>query len=574
MLKIGQVIGGQYKILKEVGHGGMSTVYLAMNEKANRNWAVKVVRKDGAANSDIKRQRLAVERDIMIRLKNKYLPSVADVIDTEDSIIIIMDYIEGNSLDKALRPDGLPDDAADIPQSQDQVIKWAMQLCEVLHYLHTDPEHPPVIYRDMKPANIMLRPDDTIALIDFGTAREYKGANSKDTIPLGTPGYAAPEQYHDPNLQYQTGVTDARTDIYSLGVTLYHLLTGKDPTRPPYDILPIRQINPSLSPTLEKIIIKCTQRDPEKRFQSAAEMLWALEQIPLEDGGIKKRMKLRLGVFVTSAVLTVALGATSLVSLNAAQGKLSENYDHQLQAASTLKDYHEAIRLDPTRVEAYEKLNDFVEADAVLTEEEGKELLKLMAGLDGVDAGGYNSSIHPLEELLRASPRDYAEVCFNFGWSFVSHYEGNDEARYANAAKWFEFVRAEDSENGRTAEMFCSISEITTRIKQLQNSKVTETSRLQEARMELWTQIQSLKTASEQYSEARCLEAWREINNLIQKYTADFVEVVDTGELIRMLTQIQTDSAAYMEDLNVGTLARELYESTVATIAKLESIMG
>lgn len=574
MLKIGQVIGGQYKILKEVGHGGMSTVYLAMNEKANRNWAVKVVRKDGAANSDIKRQRLAVERDIMIRLKNKYLPSVADVIDTEDSIIIIMDYIEGNSLDKALRPDGHPDDAPDIPQPQDQVIKWAMQLCEVLHYLHTDPGHPPVIYRDMKPANIMLRPDDTIALIDFGTAREYKGANSKDTIPLGTPGYAAPEQYNDPSRQYQTGVTDARTDIYSLGVTLYHLLTGKDPTRPPYDILPIRQVNPNLSPTLEKIIIKCTQRDPDKRFQSAAEMLWALEQIPLEDGGIKKKMQLRLGVFVASAVLTVALGVTSLVSLNAAQSKLGENYDHQLQAATTMKDYQAAIRLDPTRVEAYKKLNDFVEADAVLTEEEGKELLKLMAGLDGVDAGGYNSSVHPLEELLQASPQDYADVCFNFGWSFVSHYEGNDEARYANAAKWFEFVRTEDSENGRTAEMFCSISEITTKIKQLQNSKVTETSRLQEARMELWTQIQSLKMASDQYSEARRLEAWREINNLIQKYTVDFVEVVDTGELIRMLTQIQTDSAAFMDDLNVGTLARELYEGTAATIAKLESIMG
>lgn len=574
MLKIGQVIGGQYKILKEVGHGGMSTVYLAMNEKANRNWAVKVVRKDGAANSDIKRQRLAVERDIMIRLKNKYLPSVADVIDTEDSIIIIMDYIEGNSLDKALRPDGLPDDAPDIPQPQDQVIKWAMQLCEVLHYLHTDKGHPPVIYRDMKPANIMLRPDDTIALIDFGTAREYKGANSKDTIPLGTPGYAAPEQYNDPNRQYQTGVTDARTDIYSLGVTLYHLLTGKDPTRPPYDILPIRQINPNLSPALEDIIIKCTQRDPDKRFQSAAEMLYALEQIPLVDGGVRKKMMIRLGAFVASAVLAVALDVTSMVSLNAAQSKLSENYDHQLQAAQTMQDYQEAIRLDPTRVEAYEKLNDFVEADAVLTEEEGRELLKLMAGLDGTDAGGYSSSVHPLEELLRVSPEDHARVCFNFGWSFVSHYEGNDEARYANAAKWFGFVRSEDSEDGRTAEMFCSISEITTKIKQLQNSKVTETSRLREAREELWTQVQKLKTTADQYSEARRLEAWREINSLIQQYTADFVEVVDSQELIRMLTEIQTACAASIGDLNVGALAQELYDGTAATITKLESITG
>lgn len=574
MLEIGQVIGGQYKILKEVGHGGMSTVYLAMNEKANRNWAVKVVRKDGAANSDIKRQRLAVERDIMIRLKNKYLPSVADVIDTEDSIIIIMDYIEGNSLDKALRPDGHPDDAPDIPQDQDQVIEWAMQLCEVLHYLHTDKDHPPVIYRDMKPANIMLRPDNTIALIDFGTAREYKGANSKDTIPLGTPGYAAPEQYNDPSRQYQTGVTDARTDIYSLGVTLYHLITGKDPTRPPYDILPIRQVNPNLSPALESIIIKCTQRDPDKRFQSAAEMLWALKEIPIIDGGIEKRMKTRLGLFIASAVLTVALAVTSLVSMNAAQSKLGENYDHQLQAAQTMEDYLNAIRTDPTRVEAYMKLNDFVESDALITEAEGRELLKLMAGLDNVDAGGFSSNVHPLEQLLKTSPEDHAEVCFNFGWSFVSHYEGNDEARYANAAKWFEFVRKEDSENGRTAEMFCSISEITTRIKQLQNSKVTETSRLREAREDLWAQIQNLKTAADSYSEARQLEAWREINNLILKYTADFVEVVAPAELIGMLTEIQNACAGSIGDLNVGALAQELYDSTAATISKLQSIQG
>lgn len=574
MLEIGQVIGGQYKILKEVGHGGMSTVYLAMNEKANRNWAVKVVRKDGAENSDIKRQRLAVERDIMIRLKNKYLPSVADVIDTEDSIIIIMDYIEGNSLDKALRPDDLPVDAPDIPQDQEQVIKWAMQLCEVLHYLHTDKDHPPVIYRDMKPANIMLRPDDTIALIDFGTAREYKGANSKDTIPLGTPGYAAPEQYNDPNRQYQTGVTDARTDIYSLGVTLYHLLTGKDPTRPPYDILPIRQVNPNLSPTLEKIIIKCTQRDPDKRFQSAAEMLYALEQIGPEDGGIARKMKFRLGLFAASAVLTVALGVTSLVCMNAAQSKLSENYDHQLQAAQSMEDYLTAIRTDPTRVEAYEKLNDFVESDAVLTEAEGRELLKLMAGLENVDTGGYSSNVHPLEELLRASPQDHAEVCFNFGWSFVSHYEGNDEARYANAAKWFEFVRLEDSENGRTAEMFCSISEITTKIKQLQNSKVTETSRLRDARKELWEQIQKLEATAENYSEARRLEAWREINNLIQKYTVDFIEVVEPAELIQMLTEIQNACTASLGDLNVGALALELHDGITVTISKLQSIQG
>ena len=129
MLEIGSLVDGKYKILNKVGQGGMSVVYLAMNEKANKQWAVKEVRKDGIKDFEVVKQGLVAETDILKKLSHPNLPSIVDVIDTEDSFIIIMDYIQGNSLNKALDEYGA--------QPQDYVIAWAKQLCDVLGYLHT-----------------------------------------------------------------------------------------------------------------------------------------------------------------------------------------------------------------------------------------------------------------------------------------------------------------------------------------------------------------------------------------------------------------------------------------------------
>lgn len=275
MLEIGSLVDGKYKILNKVGQGGMSVVYMAINEKANKTWAVKEVRKDGVLNFEAVKQGLVAETNILKKLSHPNLPSIIDVIDTEDSFIIIMDYVQGNSLNKALEEYGA--------QPQEYVIEWAKQLCDVLGYLHS--RQPPIIYRDMKPANIMLKPDGNVTLIDFGTAREFKEKNLADTTCLGTVGYAAPEQFGG------MGQTDARTDIYCLGATLYHLVTGCNPSEPPYEMKPIREINPSLSGGLERIILKCTQRNPEDRYQSAAELMYALDHYKEIDEDYKKKQK-------------------------------------------------------------------------------------------------------------------------------------------------------------------------------------------------------------------------------------------------------------------------------------------
>lgn len=129
MLEVGSLVDGKYKILSKVGQGGMSVVWMAINEKANKTWAVKEVRKDGVLEFEAVKQGLVAETDILKKLNHKNLPSIIDVIDNEDSFIIIMDYIEGNSLNKALEEYGA--------QPQEYVIEWAKQLCDVLGYLHS-----------------------------------------------------------------------------------------------------------------------------------------------------------------------------------------------------------------------------------------------------------------------------------------------------------------------------------------------------------------------------------------------------------------------------------------------------
>jgi serine/threonine protein kinase len=252
-----ELFDGRYRIIKTLGRGGMGTVYLAENIKLNTFWAIKEIGKNSKVD-------ILVEPNILKKLNHSALPRIFDILENENSIYIIEDYIEGTPLDVELRRVGR--------FSEEKVVNWAIQICDVLVYLHSQKPNP-IIYRDMKPSNIILSDDGTIKLIDFGIAREYKNEADNDTVYIGTRGYAAPEQYGG------TGQTSVRSDIYSLGVTLYHLLTGKSPNEPPYEIKPVRLTDSSLSKGIEYIIGKCTRQDPDERYQSIPELLNDISRI-------------------------------------------------------------------------------------------------------------------------------------------------------------------------------------------------------------------------------------------------------------------------------------------------------
>ena len=262
-LKVGDVLDNRYTILSQIGRGGYSNVFLANNTRSNHQVAVKEIRKSDRMDFSVIMESFQHEIDMMRNMRHPSLPELIDVLPFNDSLVVVMEYVSGQSLQTRLSEQGA--------QPEAMVLGIARQLAEVLDYMHNLSS--PVIYRDMKPANIILRPDGKVKIIDFGTARYYKPGKTADTTCLGTVGYAAPEQYSG------MGQTDARTDIYGLGVTLYHLATGKSPAEPPYQILPIRQINPELSEGLEIIIQKCTQKDPAYRYQSAKDLIHALDNI-------------------------------------------------------------------------------------------------------------------------------------------------------------------------------------------------------------------------------------------------------------------------------------------------------
>lgn len=269
MAEIGAILDGKYEILELIGKGGTARVYLAMDQRLKKKWAIKEI----PQNAGFVVHTAIAEANIIKNFDHPAIVRIVDIFETDEAIYLVEDYIEGETLGSILKQNGA--------QPQELVVNWGIQLCGALKYLHS--RNPVIIYRDMKPSNIMLTPSGTIKIIDFGIAREYKQSNGEDTTLLGTRGYAAPEQYGG------NGQTDPRTDIYSLGVTLYHLVTGQNPCEPPYELYPIRKWNPQLSAGLERIIEKCTQPDPDKRYQSCDELLNSLYHYGKADAGSRQR---------------------------------------------------------------------------------------------------------------------------------------------------------------------------------------------------------------------------------------------------------------------------------------------
>lgn len=419
MAVFGQVIDDKYEILKLIGEGGMSKVYLAMDKRLNKSWAVKEIEKKAKdRNNEIVVQSAIAEANMIKQLDNPAIVRIVDIIDNGNVIYIIEDFVEGETLEALLDADGA--------QPEELVVEWGKQLCEAFDYLHT--RTPPIIYRDMKPANVMLTPEGKLRVIDFGIAREYKEHNLKDTTSLGTRGYAPPEQFG--------GKTDARSDIYSLGVTLFQLVTGRDPCLASTELKPVRQIDPKLSEGIETIIQKCVQHDPANRYQSCVELLYDLEHISEIGAGYRKQQKKKLRTFLTFVIATVLcliVGVTGTVM----RGRTNRlDYEQNIQwarNASTSQErigfYATAIDISPGSVEAYQGMIDAMKEDACYTVQE-EETLK--------------NKINTNMTLLKAQP-DYARLSYEVGKLYWYYYDygrtaeaDNQITRIKSAIQWFE----------------------------------------------------------------------------------------------------------------------------------------
>jgi outer membrane protein assembly factor BamB/tRNA A-37 threonylcarbamoyl transferase component Bud32 len=261
----GRVLQGRYEIQGILGLGGMSAVYQARDQRFPNVEKLCAVKEMKSTSLDPQMRAVAIqnferEANILATLNHPAIPKVYDYFSEEARSYLVMEFIEGRDLEAIIM-----EMTSFLPQ--EQVLEWAIQMCDVLQFLH---EHnPSIIFRDMKPSNVMLDKHGRLRLIDFGIAKNFQ-PGQKGTM-IGTEGYSPPEQYR--------GIADQRTDIYALGATLHHLMTRQDPrVEPPFSFheRPIQMANPAVSNEFAQVIMHALEYEPDRRYVSAEEMKRAL----------------------------------------------------------------------------------------------------------------------------------------------------------------------------------------------------------------------------------------------------------------------------------------------------------
>lgn len=353
MLQPGTVINDTYRIEGQVGAGGGGTVYKAYHLRLQKYVVVKRINDNWVNIMDSRK-----EADIIKNLKHQYLPQAYDFIQMDNGIYTVMDFVAGASLDKYIK--------SGYRFTQQQILYWAKQAAEALVYLHS--QTPPIIHSDIKPANIMLTPEGNICLIDFNVSLT---STPDSSISATSRGYAAPEQYLNlaPLNEPQPGQPfvpvyhfdmttplDQRSDIYSLGATLYHMMTGQRPPQLPQERLPqLPEDLPGYDETLIYIVNKMTEYDPRDRYQSAEKLLSDLQNIRKLDKRYVSNRRARLAVNTVFPILLVAavvMGVIGYVTMN----REKQQAEDDSFASKISQAANQAEKKDPDSAAAAEKL--------------------------------------------------------------------------------------------------------------------------------------------------------------------------------------------------------------------------
>lgn len=284
------VLRGRYVILSQVGRGGFGAVYKAADMQLGyRLVAVKEMSQDTLKPQELTVAAEAFKREALLLagLQHNNLPHIHEHFTDTGRSYLVMEFIEGKTLEEMLKALG----GKTLPI--EKVLDIGVQLCDVLEYLHT--RQPPIIFRDLKPANVMLNASGHVYLIDFGIARLFKHGQMQDTTALGSSGYAPPEQYGKSQ-------TTTRADIYSLGATLHQLLTGDDPSETPFQFAPLDFKHQPLLAGLETLVMSMVSIDVNKRPASATAVKKMLQDIATQQAVYRTLPLQRVGTTVYSAV--------------------------------------------------------------------------------------------------------------------------------------------------------------------------------------------------------------------------------------------------------------------------------
>jgi outer membrane protein assembly factor BamB len=262
--RLEMLLNGRYRIDRLIKTGGMGSVYRALDQKLDTYVALKdlILPPGSEPAHQGASEWFNSEAKMLARLDHPSLPRVFDYFSEEGHYYLVMTIVEGEDLETRLKREGKPG----LPE--DEVIGWACQVLKVLDYLHN--YHPPIVYGDVKPSNIMLHRDGRVFLVDFGIARAMTPGAPRRRYAEGTDGYAPPEQF--------AGLSEPRSDLYALGATIHHLLTGEPPD--PLILKPLKSIDRSFSSHIDQVVSKALEKIPGERFSTAQDMLNALMEYP------------------------------------------------------------------------------------------------------------------------------------------------------------------------------------------------------------------------------------------------------------------------------------------------------
>ncbi len=320
-LKSGEVLRGRYKIRERIGQGGMGSIYLADDTRLKgRECALKEVEYDRALPEKIRdeaRDQFLREATVLARLDHPNLPKVSDFFSHGARDYLVMDYVPGSDLRTLMMQ--ARRNKKFLPEKE--VLAWAEQISNALTFLHM--QDPPIVHRDLKPSNLKLMPQGLIKLVDFGLVKIL--APEEITITIiqgqGTALYTPLEQYGGSDSH-----TDIRSDIYSFGATLYHLLTNESPADArkrflqPDSLVPLRQVNPAIAPRTERAVLWAMSLHPDERPSSIDEFRQSLlgsREIPLLPiPGRRERPRPVLDYLSNQPEATLAWGATVLLLLS------------------------------------------------------------------------------------------------------------------------------------------------------------------------------------------------------------------------------------------------------------------
>lgn len=472
VFQVGQtVMDGAYRVTKNIAAmGGMSNVYLVEDTTLGKEWILKQILDPShfegrVPPSDLRKAQLDYralhqEAQIMKGLSHPGIPRITSIKNDKvnRSSYIIMDYVDGKSALRMLQNYSVIEEST--------AVRWALQLCSILAYLHNKSN--PIVYRDLKPANIMIGTNNSVNLIDFGTAEIITPDNEYPKEALGTKGYAAYEQRTKKNK------LTTRSDIFGLGATLYTLLTGMEPNQlekvkddkgnvlydengkelvkriqPEYGPYSIRKVDPRLSKGLEEVVRRCTEPDLVNRYESIEEVITALSSYELLDVDFRKTMQRKVntsrGFLALGGLLCLGAVIPWMLGVNSEDNAYVNAVEVANQSGRT-EDFLAAIDLKPDRLDPYPGLIESIKQDGQFTSDEERQLL---------------GALNPELTELKKSDK-YPEVAYDIGnlyWFYYSADGSRESEGRVQSTKWFKDAVDGGYTEGGLAKVYYSIGE-------------------------------------------------------------------------------------------------------------------